>query len=110
MGKHYKNLYKYIYDFENLKLAWLKSIKGKRLNKDVLLFRQNLDKNLYILQKSLQSNNVSIGKYHHFKVYDPKEREICAASLDERILHHAAMNICDPVFEKFQIFDSYACR
>lgn len=29
---------------------------------------------------------------------------------EDRVLHHAIMNILDPHFEKFQIHDSYACR
>ena len=43
-------------------------------------------------------------------VYDPKPRMICAAAFPERVLHHAIMNICEPVFERYAIFDSYACR
>ena len=43
-------------------------------------------------------------------MYDPKERLICAASFRERVLHHALMNVCEPIFEKFQIGDSYATR
>ncbi|MGZ2368703.1 RNA-directed DNA polymerase [Ancylomarina sp. YFZ004] len=43
-------------------------------------------------------------------MYNPKERLICAASFPERVLHHALMNICHSVFEKQQIFHSYATR
>ena len=35
---------------------------------------------------------------------------ICAASFRERVLHHALMNVCEPVLERAAIFDSYACR
>ncbi|HOD42247.1 MAG TPA: reverse transcriptase/maturase family protein, partial [Candidatus Wallbacteria bacterium] len=45
-----------------------------------------------------------------FKVMEPKERLICAASFPERVLHHAIINICEPVFERYAIFDSFACR
>ncbi|MGL5318932.1 MAG: RNA-directed DNA polymerase, partial [Bacteroidales bacterium] len=38
------------------------------------------------------------------------ERIICAASFKERVMHHAIMNVCHPIFEKKQIFDSYASR
>lgn len=43
-------------------------------------------------------------------VRDPKPRVINAAALPERIMHHAIMNILEPVFEWFQVFHSYACR
>jgi RNA-directed DNA polymerase len=37
-------------------------------------------------------------------------RQICASAFSEQVLHHALMNICHDVFEKKQIFDSYASR
>ena len=51
-----------------------------------------------------------VGDYHLFQVFDPKERTICAASFRERVLHHAVMNVCEPVLERAAVFDSYACR
>jgi retron-type reverse transcriptase len=35
---------------------------------------------------------------------------IHAAPFRDRVLHHAIMNVCEPIFERAQIFDSYACR
>jgi hypothetical protein len=51
-----------------------------------------------------------VGNYHYFTIYDPKERVICAAPFRQRVFHHAILNICHPIFEKFQIYDSYATR
>lgn len=99
-----------IADLENLRLAFWKSKKKKSGSEDVYAFGANLDKNLLSLSAEILSGTVSVGGYSYFKVYDPKERLICAASFRERVLHHALMNICDPVFEKFQIYDSYATR
>ncbi|MDY0281861.1 MAG: RNA-directed DNA polymerase [Salinivirgaceae bacterium] len=56
------------------------------------------------------NETLTVGNYQYFTIYDPKKRLICAASFPERVLHHAIMNVCHPVFEKFQIFDSYATR
>jgi hypothetical protein len=56
------------------------------------------------------SGSVVIGEYHSFTIYDPNERIICAASFRERVLHHALMNVCEPVLERAAIFDSFACR
>jgi hypothetical protein len=53
---------------------------------------------------------VPVGDYHYFKVQDPKERLICAATFRERVLHHALMTVCEPVLERAAVFDSYACR
>ena len=62
------------------------------------------------LQVEILSGEVEVGAYHFFTIYDPKERQICAASFPERVLHHALMNVCHSVFERQQIFHSYATR
>ena len=53
---------------------------------------------------------LKLGAIIFFKVYDPKERQICAPPFREQVLHHAMMNICGCFFERFQINHSYACR
>lgn len=104
------NLMDKIAEPNNLRLAFYKAQKGKRSKSDVQLFVKNLDKNLVKLRDGILNNTVEIGNYHYFKIYDPKERLICASAFVERVLQHAIMNICHPVFESFQISDSYACR
>jgi len=99
-----------IADTDNLHLAFYKSRKGKEHSKDVIDFRKNFSENIKKLRNEILSENLNIGNYHYFKVFDPKERTICAASFPERILHHAIMNVCHPYFEKFQIEDSFATR
>jgi hypothetical protein len=97
-------------DGENLRLAFWKAAKGKRGKTDCLAFRERLEENLAALGAELLAGNVSVGDYHYFKVHDPKERLICAAAFRERVLHHALMNVCEPVLERAAVFDSYACR
>lgn len=99
-----------IADAENLRLAFWKAAKGKRGKADCLAFRERLDENLAALGAELLAGDVPVGEYHYFKVHDPKERLNCAASFRERVLHHALMNVCEPVLERAAVFDSYACR
>jgi len=99
-----------IADGENLRLAFWKAAKGKRGKADCLMFQSRLDENLSALGAELLAGEVSVGDYHYFKVRDPKERLICAATFRERVLHHALMNVCEPVLERAAVFDSYACR
>ncbi len=108
--KRVNNLYEKIASLENLKLAFWKAARGKSSRKDVQIFRERLEENLQQLKNDLDAGTVKVGDYHYFKIYDPKERVICAASFRERVLHHAILNVCEPVFERFQIYDSYACR
>lgn len=99
-----------IADIDNLRYAFWKARKGKDGKQEVEVFRKNLDANLLILRKQILTENVVVGDYSYFKIYDPKERVISAAAFPERVLQHAIMNVCDKVFEDFQIFDSYATR
>lgn len=104
------NLYHKITEWNNLIAAFYNASRGKRLKPDVLLYEKNLYTNLKTLQNYLINQTVLLGSYRFFKIYDPKERIICAAPFNERVLHHAIINITESVFEKFQIYDSYACR
>lgn len=103
-------LIEHIAEMNNLTWAFYKAAKGKAMNEDVREFRNSLQANLQKLQDQILTGDVSVGKYHYFKIYDPKERLICAASFDERVLHHAIMNVCHPFFERHLIDDTYATR
>lgn len=108
--KRESNLIGKIAEPENLRLAFWKARKAKDGNLAVERYRNRLDENLLTLHHQLLAGSVNVGNYHYFTIFDPKERLICAASFNERVLHHAIMNICHANFEKFQIFDSYASR
>lgn len=104
------NLYTQIADTNNLLLAFWKAKRGKEAKREVIDFCKDVNGNIQNLRRDIVNENVSVGNYHYFTIYDPKQRVICAASFSERVLHHAIMNVCHPVFERFQIFDSYATR
>ncbi len=104
------NLIERIADLDNLRLAFVKARRGKQYSSDVLSFADNIDAELLSLRESILSGDVSVGNYHTFEIYDPKQRTICAAAFRERVLHHAIMNICHPIFERHFIFDTYATR
>ncbi len=108
--KRARGLYKQIHTYENLCQAFWKASRGKQDRKEVIAFRGDFDTQITKLQGELLRHAPDIGHYHFFKVYDPKQRSICAASFPERVLHHAVMNICEPLLEAFAIHDTYACR
>lgn len=108
--KRVGNLTDRIAELDNLYLAYCKARRGKQTKKEVIRFSENLDKNLLQLRSEILEGNVDVGHYHFFKIYDPKERLICAASFRERVLHHAIMNVCHPYFDRRLIADTYATR
>lgn len=99
-----------IADYDNIQKAFIKSCRGKQAKREVMDFRSNYDQNISDIRKSLLSGDIKIGNYNYFKIYDPKERVICAASFNERVIHHAIMNVCHPYFERTLIYDTYATR
>ncbi len=108
--KRFGHLMEAIADPENLRVAFWKASKGKRGKADCRRFGDDLDRNISGLRAELLSGEVRVGDHHFFRIHDPKERLICAASFRERVLQHALMNVCEPIFERATIFDSYACR
>jgi RNA-directed DNA polymerase len=108
--KRSNHLIEQILKRDNLYLAFWKARKGKNAFDYVEDYRNDLENNINELQIQIADAKVCVGNYNYFKVYDPKERLICAAHFKERVLHHALMNVCHGTFEKYQIFDSYASR
>jgi hypothetical protein len=99
-----------IVDMNNLYLAYYKAKRRKNYNNAIYEYEKNLQVNLTVLKNEILSSKIKTGNYNYFKIYDPKERIICAAPFEQRVMHHALMNVCHTYFEKKQIFDSYACR
>ena len=95
---------------DNLREAFLRAARGKNDRPAVRAFRASLDENLMLMHHQLLDGTFCFGDYRFFTVYDPKRREICAASFPERVAFHAMMRICHPVFDDYQVFDSYASR
>jgi RNA-directed DNA polymerase len=99
-----------IADMDNLRLAFWKAQKGKEGKAAVERFRADLTGHLDQIRQELLAGKVSVGDYHTFTIFDPKERVICAAAFRERVMQHAIMNVCHPHFERRQIAHSYASR
>ena len=108
--KRYNNLFEQIISWQNFRLAFLKASKGKSRSSEVILFTTKLDENLEVLRHGIANQTYSIGEYRQFKIYDPKERIISVAPFKDRVIHHAIINILEPIFEKQFIFHTYACR
>ena len=108
--KRSRFLFNQIIDFENIRLAWLKAKRGKTFSYAVIAFNKDVNGNLEKIRQRLMSQNPDWGNYRQFYITDPKKRLISAASFEERIMHHAIMNVLEPVFERQMIYHTYACR
>lgn len=108
--KRATSLFNQIVSYENVRLAWLKARKGKRSKPVVRNFYKNVNLNLEKVQKNLKSNPPVLSSYTQFTIFDPKERVISVVPFVDRVMHHAIMNVLEPVFERQFIFHAYACR
>ena len=99
-----------IADYANLVLAFHKAAKGKRYRSDVQMFLQHFNQNIHRLSQAILNEKMPYGNFRAFMIYDPKQRTIHAACFEDRIFHHALMNLAGDTLERAMSPFSYACR
>lgn len=99
-----------IAELNNLSLALYKAARGKRKRAEIQRFFQYSDSNLNQISNDILNEQLPYGRYRSFYIHDPKKRLIHAACFEDRIFHHAVMNIAGAAFEKAMVDNSYACR
>lgn len=108
--KRLNNLYPKVCSLENLHLADKKARKGKINQHGVMLHDKNSIENIEALHQVLLAKTYQTSAYTRFIIHDPKEREIFKLPYyPDRIVHHAIMNIMEPVFKATFTADTYSC-
>ncbi len=108
--KRYGNLWPDVISFTALLRAAELARKGKRFRPAVAAFHFDQERALWKLHEELAGKTYRPGEYHTFFIYEPKKRQISAAPYRDRVVHHALVNVLEPIFERIFIHDSYACR
>lgn len=108
--KSHANLYESLCSYDNLELAFKKARKGKTLKTYVIDFEKKLKQNLSRLRTELLLHAYTPKPLETFILRDPKTRKISKSDFADRLVHHALINIIEPIFDKTFIFDSYANR
>lgn len=104
------NLYNKIISLENLQEADKKARKGKKRSYGVRWHDRNRNANIEALHEMLRSKTYKTSKYDVFKIYEPKERDIYRLPYyPDRIVHHAIMNILEPIWVSIFTADTYSC-
>ncbi len=107
--KRYNNLFEKIVDIENLRLAHQNARKGKTYYSHVQLVDNNQEYYLHELRESLINHTFTTSKYTTKEIYEPKQRTIFKLPYyPDRIIHHAIMNILQPIWNKTFIYDLYS--
>lgn len=108
--KRVGNLYNKIIDIDNLRLADEKARKGKVKSYGVILHDKNKDNNILLLHEKLKNKTYKTSEYNVFKIYEPKERDIYQLPyFPDRIVHHAVMNILEPIWVSMFTADTFSC-
>lgn len=108
--KRIGNLYEKVISLENLRLADEKARKGKLRSYGVMVHDKRREANLIALHESLKNGTLRTSKYHVFTIYEPKERLIFRLPyFPDRILHHAIMNILEPIWVSVFNQSTYSC-
>jgi retron-type reverse transcriptase len=108
--RRYGNLYQRIIAPENIALAHQNAKKGKGHYAEVQMVEGNLDGYLGEVHERLRDKTFHTASYRKKIVFDSgKLREIYKLPyFPDRIVHHAIMNILQPVWDRTFIYDCYS--
>lgn len=104
------NIFDTIASFESLSTAYHKARLGKQSKPKICEFDFYLEAELSKLEYELKSGQYQPSAYTHFKICEPKLRQVSAPAFRDRVVHHSLVAEIEPLFEKRFIYDSYACR
>lgn len=107
--KRYGNLFEKIIDKDNLRLAHLNARKGKTHYTDVKKVDADTDKYIDKLHAMLLNHTYRTSPYKTKEISEPKKRLIYKLPyFPDRIVHHAIMNVLQPIWDKTFIHDLYS--
>lgn len=108
--KRLNNLFEKVISIDNLRLADERARKGKLHSYGVQLHDKNREAHILALHEQLKNGIFKTSPYHVFKIYEPKERLIYRLPyFPDRILHHAIMNVLEPIWVSVFTKDTYSC-
>lgn len=108
--KRVNNLFEKICSIENLQLADEKARKRKKSKYGIQLHDRNREANILTLREALLNGTFRTSEYSTFTIFEPKERLIYRLPYyPDRILHHAIMNVLEPIWLSVFTADTYSC-
>ena len=93
----------------NLWRAWREFERDKRRRPDVALFSVRAESRILQLARQLSEEWYVPGPYRIIRITDPKRRIVAAASVRDRVVHHAIHRVLAPLVNRRLIYHTYAC-
>lgn len=108
--KRLNNLYDSIISLDNLELADARARRRKKHQPSIIAHDRQREVNLWRLHCALADGLFRTSSYTTFKVFEPKERLVYRLPYyPDRIVHHAILNILEPLFVAYFIGQTYSC-
>lgn len=108
--KKWRNLFDKIVSLDNIILAHHKARKGKTDRADVRMVDKDVVGFCKKIQQMLIDDTYRTSEYFTFKLYEPKERIIFKLPYyPDRVIHHAIMNVLEPLWINQMIPQTYSC-
>lgn len=108
--KRINDLFPRVYDPANIDLADWKARKCKKNTYGVKKHDENREQDNLKIHNTIKNGTYQTSAYSTFKIYEPKERIIFRLPYNpDRIVHHAVMNILEPIWVKTFTKDTYSC-
>ncbi len=108
--KRIGNIYERIISLENLRLADEKARRGKTNTYGVRVHDKNREANIMRLHEALLTKTYHTSPYDVFTIHEPKERVIYRLPYyPDRIVHHAIMNVLEPIWVSTFTYNTYSC-
>ena len=108
--KRINNLWEEFTSQEHWFEARKRALRGKVKKYCVKAIMRKGDEYLEKICQDVINGSFQFKGYKEHTIYEPKERKIFVARIEERIYHWASMMITERIFEPTFIFDSYCCR
>lgn len=103
-------MFEKVISIENLQLADEKARKGKSRSYGVRVHDRNREANIFKLHEDLKNGRYRTSEYSIFTIHEPKERVIYRLPYyPDRIVHHAVMNVLEPIWVSVFTRDTYSC-
>lgn len=108
--KRIGHIYEQIIDIENLRRADENARRGKLNTYGVRVHDRNREANIFALHTALLTKTFKTSAYDIFTIYEPKERVIYRLPYyPDRIVHHALMNVLEPIWVKTFTHNTFSC-
>ena len=110
MAKKHRNLIGAICDPANLRAAYHRAARSKRMTHAYLEFKEFAEVNLAQLGEEMASGTYRPDPTRNFIIYEPKARRISAQSFRDRVAQQALVHVIGPIFEATLLPRTFACR